>query len=163
MGEGRGVFGEPPFDALKALSDPQALAKEPQHWFIAQGWRAPGMKPLPVPRKIEAGKAAKFNFDLAPPAGGWKQDARVRIQADKALGDGEWTATFNGEAVTATKDVSEPYAVTYPSLLAKPGELRAWVIPARLLREGKNSLEVTMKNGDGTVVIFVDLAAGQKS
>jgi hypothetical protein len=39
--------------------------KHPQHWFIAYGWRSPGAKPLPVPRKIEVGKPAKFNFDLA--------------------------------------------------------------------------------------------------
>ncbi len=161
QGEGRGVFGEPPFEELKALRDPKALAQAPQHWFIAQGWRAPGMKPLPVPRKIEAGKPAKFNFDLAPPSGGWKQDARIRIQADQSLGNGEWTATFNGEPLAATNDVSEPFPVPYPSLLGKPDELRAWIIPSTLLHPGKNSLEVTLKSGEPLSVVFVDLAAGQ--
>ena len=159
-GEGRGVFGEPPFEALKALCDPKALAQEPQHWFIAQGWRAPGMKPLPVPRKIEAGKPAKFSFDLASPVGGWKQEARVRIQADKPLGNGEWTATFNGELLNPTHDISEPFPVPYPSLLGKPEELRAWTLPAKLLREGQNSLEVTLRAGEPVAVIFVDLAVG---
>jgi hypothetical protein len=154
QGEGRGVFGEPPFEALKALRDPQALAKESQHWFIANGWRAPGMKPLPVPRKIELNKSAKFNFDLASPRG----DARVRIQTDQSLANSEWTATFNGEAVSATSDVSERFAVLYPSMIAKPDELRAWTIPVRLLREGKNSLEVTLKSGESRTVLFVDLA-----
>ncbi|HRH97801.1 MAG TPA: hypothetical protein PLB55_17815 [Prosthecobacter sp.] len=163
QGDGRGVFGEPPFDALKALNDPRMLAKEPQHWFIAYGWRSPGAKPLPVPRKIEIGKPAKFNFDLAAPAGGWKSDARVRIQIDKALDADEWTATFNGEATAATPDVSEPFAVSYPSMVATPEELRAWTIPAKLLREGKNSLEVTLKTGEPVSVVFVDLAAGQAS
>lgn len=163
QGEGRGVFGEPPFEALKALRDPKTLAQEPQHWFIAQGWRAPGMKPLPVPRKIEPGKPAKFSFDLAPPASGWKQDARIRIQADKTFGTGEWGATFNGESISATADVSEPFAVLYPSLLAKPDELRSWIIPAKLLHEGRNSLEVTLKSGDSLAVIFIDLAVGQPS
>jgi hypothetical protein len=58
-------------------------------------------------------------------------------------GDGQWAATFNGEAIAADADVSEPFAVPYPSMIAKPEELRAWLVPARLLREGKNSLEVT--------------------
>ena len=156
QGEGRGVFGEPPFDALKALRDPQSLAQQSQHWFIAFGWRAPGAKPLPVPRQVESSKPAKFNFDLAAPSGGWKQDARVRIQTDKSLGD--WVATFNGEAVVPTHDVSEPFAVPYPSLIGKPEELRAWIVPARLLREGKNSLEVTMKASEAVSVVFVDLA-----
>ncbi len=159
QGEGRGVFGEPPFEALEALRDPQALAQEPQHWFIAQGWRAPGMKPLPVPRQVEAGKLAKFNFDLSAPQDGWKQDARVRIQAAKSLGADEWTATFNGEPLAATDDVSEPFAVPYPSLIAKPDELRAWTIPAERLREGKNSLEVTLREGAPVSIVFVDLAA----
>jgi hypothetical protein len=138
QGEGRGIFGEPPFEALKALREPQTLAKAPQHWFIAYGWRSPGAKPLPVPRKIELGKPAKFNFDLAPPAGGWKHDARVRIQADKSLGGDEWTATFNGEAIAASADVSEPFIVPYPSMIAKPEELRAWTIPTKLLRNEAN-------------------------
>ena len=103
QGEGRGVFGEPPFDALKALRDPRALASEPQHWFIAQGWRAPGAKPLPVPRKIVAGTPAKFYFDLAAPEGGWKHDARLRIQCDKSRGDAPWSATFNGQTLTASR------------------------------------------------------------
>jgi len=163
QGDGRGVFGEPPFEALKALSDPKTLAQQPQHWFIAFGWRAPGMKPPPVPRKIEAGKPAKFNFDLAAPAGGWKQDARVRIQVDKPPGDGEWTAMFNGETISATDDVSEPFPVPYPSMLAKPEELRAWTVPAKLLREGKNSLEVTQRNGEAVSIVFVDLATGPKA
>jgi hypothetical protein len=154
QGEGRGLFGEPPFEALKALREPQTLAKQPQHWFLTPGWRAPGMKPLPVPRMIELNKPAKFHFDLASPRG----DARVRMQADASLATSEWTATYNGEAVSATLDVSEPFAVTYPSMLAKPEELRAWWIPAKLLREGKNSLEVTMKSGKPLTVLFVDLA-----
>ncbi len=154
QGDGRGLFGEPPFEALKALRDPQALAKSPQHWFIANGWRAPGMKPLPVPRKIELNKPAKFNFDLASPRG----DARIRIQADTNLTGTEWTATFNGEAISAAADVSEPYAVPFPSMLAKPEELRAWCVPAKLLRDGINNLEVTLKSGESCTVLFVDLA-----
>ena len=155
-GEGRGVFGEPPFDALKALNDPRALANAPQHWFIAFGWRAPGAKPPAVPRKITRGKTEKFNFDLASPRG----DARVRIQSDKSLAGGEWTALFNGVQLSASDDVTEPYDVPFPSMLGKPEELRAWIVPAALLREGKNSLEVTRQSGDECAIVFVDLACG---
>lgn len=154
QGEGRGQFGEPPFDALQALRNPQTLANEPQHWFIASGWRSPGAKPLPVPRKIEPNKPAKFNFDLAAP----RREARVRIQADKSLASSEWMATFNGETIVATTDVSEPFDVPYPSMIAKPDELRAWHVPTKLLREGKNSIEVTLKSGQPVSVLFVDLA-----
>ena len=153
QGEGRGLFGEPPFEALKALREPQALTKEPQHWFIASGWRSPGANPLPVPRKLELNKPAKFNFDLAPPHG----DACVRIQADKNLEDSDWSAKFNGESISATENVSEPFAVPFPSMLARPEELRAWLVPAKLLSKGKNSLEVTLKSGEPLSILCVDL------
>lgn len=159
QGEGRGHFGEPPFDALKALRDPQALAQQPQHWFIASGWRAPGMKPLPVPRTIEPSKPTRFVFDLATPIGGWKDNARLRIQTSHPLADGNWTAKFNDEPVAATADVSEPFAVPYPSMLAKPEELRAWTIPARLLREGANRFDLQHALTAAVTVVFVDLAA----
>jgi len=156
-GEGRGSFAEPPFDALKELSDPKTLARQPQHWFIAPGWRAPGMKPLPVPRKIEPGKPAAFTFHLASPQGGWKNTARLRAQFDQAPGAGEWRATFNGELIPTTADVSEPFPVAYPSMMGAPDELRAWNVPPALLREGANKFELT---GPEATVLFLDLAEG---
>jgi hypothetical protein len=159
QGEGRGQFGEPPFEALKPLSDRHSLAKQPQHWFIASGWRAPGMKPLPLPRALELGQRATFHFDLAAPSGGWKRTARLRVQAEKALTDSDLIATLNGVEILTTPDVSEPFSVPYPSMLAEPDELRAWLIPANLLREGRNSFSVTLKSGGSNSLIFVDLAS----
>ena len=157
-GEGRGVFGEPPFDALKALPDRKALAKAPQHWFIAQGWRAPGCKPLALPRKVVPGEPTVFVFNLAPPEGGWKKDARLRIQSDRAFGEGQWTAKWGEKVLAATPDISEPYAVPYPSMMGKPEELRAWTVPAAKLVEGANRLELTFTGGAETSLIFIDLA-----
>jgi hypothetical protein len=162
QGEGRGDFGEPPFDALKELRNPQALAQQPQHWFIASGWRAPGMKPLPVPRTLPPGRLARFVFDLAPPAGGWQHPARVRIQASQAIGEGAWRATFNGEPLSATPDVSEPFPVPYLSMLGRPEELRAWTVPARLLCEGENRFELQHALSAPVTVVLVDLAAGSQ-
>ena len=157
-GEGRGVFGEPPFDALKSLTDANLLTQEPQHWFIAQGWRAPGAKPLPVPRKFVANMPTRFNFDLAAPQAGWKGNARLRIQFDKPPGDALWSAKFNGEVIAATADVSEPFAVPYPSMMGKPEELRAWLVPAKLLAEDVNRFELTPQGNTDASIIFLDLA-----
>lgn len=154
-GEGRGSFGEPPFEALHELSDPKTLARQPLHWFIAPGWRAPDMKPLPLPRIIQPGKAAAFTFHLAAPQSGWKNTARLRVQFDQAPAAGEWRATFNGEPILATADVSEPFPVAYPSMMGAPDELRAWTVPPALLREGANKLELT---GPAATVLFLDLA-----
>jgi len=158
QGDGRGQFGEPPFPAVKELRDPQALAQKSQHWFLAPGWRSPGAKPLPLPRKMEPGKPAKFTLDLAPPTGGWQGVAKLRIQADRSLTGQTWTASLDGTILEPTQDVSEPYPVPYPSMLAKSDELRAWLVPAPLLCPGKNSVEVTATADEVTSVLFVDLA-----
>lgn len=158
QGEGRGVFGEPPFEALKALRDPLALSQEPQHWFIANGWRAPGMKPLQVPRMIELNKPVKFTFDLAPPQAGWKHNARLRIQANKAITGDHWKASFNNQPLDPTNDVSEPFEVAYPSLMGKPEELRVWTVPTSLLKPGANHFELTQTSGERVTIVLVDLA-----
>jgi hypothetical protein len=158
QGEGRGLFGEPPFEALKAMRDPTILAQQPQHWFLASGWRAPGMKPLSLPRPIMVGQSATFHFDLAAPADGWKGSGRLRLQADRSLAGTEWIATFNGEPILATSDVTEPFPVRYPSMLAKPDELAAWKIPAGLASEGGNRFSIMLKSGESLSVQFVDLA-----
>jgi hypothetical protein len=80
-----------------------------------------------VPRRIELNKPTKFTFDLALP----HSDARVRIQADQNLTGSQLAATFNEKPISATEDVSEPFSVPYPSMLAKPEELHAWLIPAQ--------------------------------
>lgn len=158
QGEGRGVFGEPPFAALAELRDPAALARGPQHWFLAPAWRAPGMKPLPLPRTIAPGQPARFTFDLAPPASGWRQAARLRIQASAPLGESAWTATFNDEVLVATDDVSEPFPVLYPSLLGQPEALRAWTVPSHALRAGANRFELVLSGASSVTVTFLDLA-----
>ncbi len=159
QGEGRGSFGEPPFDALSALREPQTLAQQLQHWFIAQGWRAPGMKPLPLPRKISLAQPAPFTLQLAAPAGGWKTGGRLRIQGERSFGESVWRARLNGTELAATNDITEPYPNRYEGLMGKPEELRAWLVPATALVEGANRVEVTLEKGDEATVIFLDLAA----
>lgn len=162
-GEGRGLFGEPPFAALRELGSPQSLAQLPQHWFIAPSWRAPGMKPLPLPRHIQSGQTAKLNLDLAAPAAGWSGTARLRLQAAASLLGTEWKATFNAVPLMPTTDVSEPFTVPYPSMLGQPEELRAWSVPGALFKEGKNTLEFTLQSGEAASVVFVDLAFGHSA
>jgi hypothetical protein len=116
------------------------------------------MKPLPVPRQLVTGKPASFTFQLAPPQDGWKSTARLRAQFDTAPSPGEWKATFNGETIPATSEISEPFPVPYPAMLGKPNELRAWTVPATLLHEGTNRLELSFQGSNTPNLIFLDLA-----
>ncbi len=116
------------------------------------------MKPVPLPRPMMAGQSATFDFELAAPTGGWKGSGRIRIQADKSLANTVWIATFNSESIVPTSDVTEPFPVPYPSMLAKPDELAAWKIPAGLASEGGNRFSIMLKSEESLSVQFVDLA-----
>jgi len=157
-GEGRGPFGEPPFEVLKTLREPHRLAQLPQHWFIATGWRAPGAKPAPVPCDLVAGRRVQFNFDLAPPSGGWKTGGRLRIQLSRPPGEGRWQARFNGLELASTNDVTEPYANPYPAMLGEPDAMRAWEVQQQALLEGRNRFELKLEEGEPATLVFMDLA-----
>jgi hypothetical protein len=157
-GAGRGTFAEPPFHIFKRLRDPQWLARQPQHWFLAPGWRAPDTKPPPVPRTLESTETAAFTLHLVPPANGWGKNGRLRLQFDsRPVGD-KWCALFNETELSATNDVSEPYPNPYPALLGLPEQLRSWIVPASLFRAGPNRIEVKSSLAKPTSVVFLDLA-----
>jgi len=157
-GSGRGPFAEPPFHVFKHLGDRKWLAQQPQHYFLASGWGNPFAKPSVLPRKMAAGQTEAFTLDLAPPTGGWKRGGRLRIQDEDSLGESRWTARLNGKELAATDDVSEPYSNPYPPLLGKPEELRAWGVPASVLKDGLNRIEITMAQGKASKLAFLDLA-----
>jgi len=157
-GGGRGPFAEPPFEVFAHLHDPQWLARQPQHWFIAPGWRAPGTKPTQVPRKLEKGKPVTFIQELAPPTGGWKKGGRLRIQSQASLRGSQWNAHLNGHPLLPSEDLSEPYTNPYPPLLGTADEMRSWIVPADILRDGTNRLELTLESGTPTTLVFIDLA-----
>jgi hypothetical protein len=157
-GPGRGPFAEPPFHVFKHLGDRKWLARQPQHYFLASGWGNPFAKPAVLPRKMAAGKAETFTLDLAPPAGGWKRGGRLRIQGEDSLGESRWAARLNGKELAATDDLSEPYPNPYPPMLGKPEELRAWTVPASVLKDGPNRIEIAMAAGKAVRVAFMDLA-----
>ena len=156
-GAGRGPFSEPPFDALKSLGNPSLLAGLPQHWFIAPGWDNPYRRPPILPRKLSAGTKAIFALDLAPPAKGWTNEGRLRLQADENVENHAIRALFNGTELALQADVSEPFANPSPSLLGKPGQMRAWKVPSSLLRDGGNDVEFLLLTGEPVSLRYLDL------
>jgi hypothetical protein len=154
----RGPFHEPPFEVFKHLGDPAWLAKQPQHWFIAKGWRPANSKPTPVPRTVATRKTVQFQLDMAPPQGGWTKEGRLRIETELPIADRQWKAVLNDVELSPTDDVSEPYAAPYLSLLGEPSARRAWSVPASALRDGRNRLDVTLVEGEPATIAYVDLA-----
>ena len=95
---------------------------------------------------------------MAPPAGGWRKEGRLRIQARLPLASSRWTASVNGSALEPTADVSEPYANPYSVGLGKPEDFRAWIVPVALLKAGPNLITITLVEGKATSVTYLDLA-----
>ena len=162
-GAGRGPFNEPPFEILPHLADREWLAKQPQHWFLGPGWENPFAKPAVLPRKLDGGQTTTFTLDLAPPASGWKEDGRLRVQTLEVMREQHLKVTFNDTALTGTPDISEPFPNPYPPMLGTPETLQAWLVPARALRDGSNRLEVALSAGEAVTVAFIDLAVLRNS
>lgn len=158
-GPGRGPFNEPPFDVLPRLVDRAALARQPQHWFLAPGWAYPFSKETMLPRALASGQATAFTFDLSPPEGGWKKEARLRVQTLQPINGARLTVKFNDTPLASTDDITEPFPNPYPPMLGTPETLVAWTVPALLLRAGGNRVEILLAAGESAEVAFFDLVA----
>ena len=152
--------GEPPFDVLDRMRHPDWVARQPQLYFTTQcgdpDW--PGIMAFKH-RALKQDQPMSVTLDMAPPAGGWRTGARLRVQAREFFADQQLSVTFNGTTLAATPDVSEPYATPYTDGLAPPEALRAWTVPAKLLKDGYNTIEIRLAQGEPIVLSYVDLAA----
>ncbi len=152
----RGPFTEPPFWVLPLTGDPQRLALLPQYYLWAPGWSPAGVAPF-LPYPLSAQNSCKFAMTLAAPGGGWKGAGRFRLQFNKELRDHEFSVVLNGISLTPTGDISELYPTPYTQLLGTPKEMRAWTVPAGLLKNGENHFEITQTAGDARRISYIDL------
>ncbi|MEP6671250.1 MAG: hypothetical protein ABJF10_18960 [Chthoniobacter sp.] len=157
-GAGRGPFHEPPFTVLPILGDRAKVAALPQHWFLAPGWENPFAKPATLPRKLKSGETTKFTLDLAPPVGGWKKDARLRVQTLAPMPPGQLAVKLNGTQLPPGGDIAEPFPNPDPPLLGAPETLAAWIAPKSLLRDGPNEVIVALESGGPIELVFLDLS-----
>jgi len=153
---GRGPFDEPPFHVFKHMGDPSWLARQPQHYFLSDH----GYVNRYLPKKLAKGASISFTMDIAPPAGGWKKEGKLRIQTRQNMGNARLKARINKVKLEPSGDVSEPYPNPYPPMLGTPETLRAWTVPPGVLKDGLNDIEITMLEGTPADVIFLDIAAG---
>jgi len=152
--------GEPPFDVLGRTRDPDWIARQPQHYFTTRS----GNPAWPALVRTESqalriDRPIKITLDMAPPTGGWQTGARLRVQSKASFGDRQLLVHFNGTPLEPTPDVSEPYPNPYPDGLGSAETLRAWTVPAELLTDGANTIDVEMTQGEPLVLSFVDVAA----
>jgi len=150
-----GPFNEPPFHVFKHAGDPAWLARQPQHYFLGVNWNPYEVKNRMI-RTLAEGHGTTFYFDMAPPEGGWKKGGRFRIQSEADLEGTRWRVLLNGVELASTPDVSEPYETPYTNCLGTPQTLRAWLVPPELLKDGMNTVEITLLAGGEARLVFLD-------
>lgn len=157
-----GVFGTPaesPYDVFRKTSDLDWLAQLPQHYIASSSNNGMRSKNRQFPVTFKKGEWKKIHVDMTPPAGGWRADGKMRIQARSSLDGSTWGARLNGVWLNPVGNVAEPFPNPYPDAQGKPSDYRAWLVPANLLKDGENLFEISF---DGTAkslgLYFMDVA-----
>jgi len=153
-----GSRAEPPFHTLPHLRDPEWLARQPQQYVVGLIHNALAKSGRPLRPPIAPGAPASVTLDMAPPAGGWKQDGKLRIQARASLNASQWEARLNGTVLEATEDVSDPFPNPYAVAVGEPGDYRAWIVPGELLRDGPNTIDLALIKGAEAQIFYLDVS-----
>jgi hypothetical protein len=148
-------ISEPPFYVFEKLRDKQWLAKQPQLYFLN---RYDSHYVRVTKRPFDVGQKKQFTMDMAPPAGGWTTEGRLRFQFLSEINNSQWQVRFNGSELVKNPDVSEPYENPYTDGLGNENTLLAWTVPVDIVKDGINVLDVKVVSGKPPEIIHVDLA-----
>lgn len=154
-------FTEPPFQWIKALGEPAAVAKGPQYYLINAILYADPRRESPFPAKSKPGARLEFDMDMAPPSGGWKTDARLRVQSvsGTSLKDCRFDVLFNGVLLKPSADSSEAYAHVYTQMRGASDELKAWTLPVSAMKPGRNKIIIKQVAGAPVQLLAIDVNA----
>jgi hypothetical protein len=151
-----GPFCEPPFHVLPHLRDPAWLARQPQWYFSAALSKKVKSGYRPLPFLFEVGKSREFSLEMAPTPS-QTHDGLLRLMAEAKMPDRAWEVTVNGLPLAPSPFVRKPIDHPYEGYLGEPGEYACFACPRTAVREGTNAVQVTLKQGDPTKLIYLDL------
>lgn len=152
---GRGPFNEPPFDVFPLLKKPKALAKRSQWYYLGYYWNNPPHKGAQLKRKANAGKPETFNLLCAP--GPKCKDGTFRIMAEADMTGTTWSAEINGTPLTPVDFVKKPLDHPYDGGLGEPGQYACFACPRACVKNGTNTITLTLLEGEPAVIQYLDL------
>lgn len=138
------VLQEPPFEIIDGLKDPKWLAAQPQQYFLSDSGNPPSQpSQFARHRRLRPGQSRIFDLDLAPPLNGWSGDGNLTIEVTAELSGNLLEVSANAVPLTVLKE-SAP-------------ETRTWRVPAGVLREGANQLEIRNVKGPALEIFYINL------
>jgi hypothetical protein len=144
------AYEEPPFHVLPKLVDRDFLAKQPPYYYLAGASYS-----RELPRTFNNGQSWRFQLDMLPT--GENTTLRLRIHATKPIGDSRFTAKMNKAELMPTEDVSAFYDNPYDRMITPDAKHRlAWVLPANVVRDGLNKIELTLESGGPVTLFWMD-------
>lgn len=152
-------FCEPPFDVCKNLRDKEKLNDLNQHYWLPFNWQT-GLKTMKkqFPKWFVKNDEEEIFFDIALPQKEIKK-ARIRIaeagsapilsalepMANMRGAYGlEWKAYLNGNELSKTDDVSDPYEIVGGGFEFDANQYKAFSVEPDYIKEGLNVLKVKL-------------------
>ncbi|MBR7184881.1 MAG: hypothetical protein IKD37_04655 [Clostridia bacterium] len=159
----RGPFHEPPFAVMRECGDPAVVAAAAQDYLLAPGWACWSFDPIgrvgqQMPRPLRDGMTETFTINLYPQDKVESPVAILRLQVEAPLEGQTFTVTWNGEPLTPSNDIEEPFGVQYPSLLGNAQTLRAFALPLSAILDGENTITVTMQGKPKVSLIAINVS-----
>lgn len=150
-----GPFSEPPFHVLPKLAQPGWLASQPQWYFLTMGSNKPPVSNRQLPVMLVKKKPRTFTMELAPTPL-HRYGGLLRVRAEKPFG-GPVAASLNGTVLEATAFVNKPLDHPYEGYLGQPEEFACFTCPQAVIKDGTNTIYVTLQSGEKTKIIAIDL------
>jgi hypothetical protein len=138
------VLQEPPFEIIDGLKDPGWLAAQPQQYFLSDSGNPPSRpSQFTRHRRLRPGQSRIFDLDLAQPQNSWSGDGNLTIEVTSELSGNLLEVSANAVPLAVLKD-SGP-------------EARTWRVPAGVLRDGPNQLEIRNVKGPPLEIFYISL------
>ena len=146
----RGPFNEPPFHICKHLGDPEWLARQPQWYVLTKNWHGR------FEGGFKKGQTHTYTLDMAPTEHQTKQGLfRLMTTGDSSAC--QWTVKLNDTRLSPTEFVRKPLEHPYEAGLGQPSQYACFACPRALVADGPNRITITLDEGDGATVQYIDL------
>lgn len=157
QGAGDEPLTEPPWEVISNVKEVSALKKQAQYYYFGQTWQDPITDSWKLPRNMIRNIKSDFSMYLVAPEGGWETDGIFSLQSLASMSGRSFSVTVNGTALESVPYTGEAYQNEYTQMIGTADNYACFKVPKELLKEGKNTIYVTLLTGSQVELCFVGL------